>query len=129
LGASRMDEAVARRLAAINMDFYARAAQGFSATRRAPWPGWRTIAESIRVDLPSKCLGCADAPGCPHATDVVDKIRVADLACGNLRFEAFLEHELPDVQLRFHVVDCCGDFDAEPVALPYTVGIWTSCRI
>lgn len=62
-----MDRQVAKKLNQLNTQFYAKVAPSFSATRQAPWPGWRRCLENVRE--------CS---------------RVLDVACGNLRFARFL---------------------------------------
>lgn len=78
---SPYDEETLRALNALTAEFYAREAASFSATRQAPWHGWdRTLAAIAAID-----------PSFPERP-----LAVLDLACGNLRFEAFLaERDLP----------------------------------
>lgn len=71
----------------INADFYAHVADSFSATRSRPWEGWNRV-----VELAGACGRAA---------------RVLDVACGNLRFERFLDDELPYAPRRFTCVDSC----------------------
>lgn len=88
-----MDIATARALNALNNAFYAQHAASFSATRSAPWDGWRQLANLLR-----EC-------GWRGAGD--EARSVLDLACGNLRFEQFLTNEFPSECLSFHAVDSC----------------------
>lgn len=77
----------------INADFYARVADSFSATRSRPWESWRRIVEL--------------AGGSGRAAHVLD------VACGNLRFERFLDDELPYTPRRFTCVDSCASLVGE----------------
>lgn len=70
-----MDDSTARELIALNSRFYAEHAASFSATRSAPWEGWRRVADRAARALPPSDR----------------ELRVLDLACGNLRFERFIE--------------------------------------
>lgn len=82
-----MDQATAKKLCALNTRFYAANAASFSKTRTAPWDGWRR---------------CLDVCGFTSRT-----VSVLDIACGNLRFETFLEREHPTIDWRFFAVDNC----------------------
>ncbi|WP_102371475.1 class I SAM-dependent methyltransferase [Enorma phocaeensis] len=85
-----MDTATARALIELDTAFYRAHAESFSATRQAPWQGWRQVAELLRP------RGAA-----------AGALSVLDLACGNLRFERFLTAELAGRTLTFHAVDNC----------------------
>ncbi len=63
-----MDESTARRLNAINRDFYRQTARDFDATRQRPWSGWTRLLRSVRRPVES----------------------VLDIGCGNGRFARFL---------------------------------------
>lgn len=89
-----MDISVARQLIDLNTRFYRDNAASFSATREAPWDGWRRI-----VAHAAACAG-ALAPGKP--------LKMLDLACGNMRLERFLSEELPEACFEFHAVDNCS---------------------
>ncbi len=95
-----MDISVARQLIDLNTRFYRDNAASFSATREAPWDGWRRIVAHVAA-----CAG-ALAPGRP--------LKVLDLACGNMRLERFLTEELPEAPFEFHAVDNCGELATEP---------------
>lgn len=101
-----MDTSVARQLIDLNTRFYRANAASFSATREAPWDGWRHIAVHAAA--------CVDAlaPGKP--------LKVLDLACGNMRLERFLATELPRAPFEFHAVDNCGELAA---GLPLPAGV------
>ena len=86
-----MDNATAQNLIDLNTRFYAEHAASFSATRSAPWEGWRHVADIAR-----------DRFG-----DTPVSLRVFDLACGNLRFERFLAEQLPHASLHVTAIDNC----------------------
>lgn len=86
-----MDNAIAQNLIDLNTRFYAEHAASFSATRSAPWEGWRHVADIAR----------------DHFGDTPSSLRVFDLACGNLRFERFLAEQLPHVSLHVTAIDNC----------------------
>ena len=71
-----MDDTLARQLAALTRQFYARTAPSFSATRQQPWDGWEQLWGRTAP------LAEPHDPGRP--------LRVLDVGCGNLRFERFL---------------------------------------
>ena len=80
-----MHEKTVRALAAVNRRFYREAAEAFSATREAPWPGWRRLLSWIE-DLLAEPGG----------------LRVLDLGCGNGRFGAFLSESLAERNAAIH---------------------------
>lgn len=100
-----MDRETALFLNLMTCEFYRDNAASFSATRRAPWDGWQPLAGTLH-----------------EAWDTEkDKARtVADLACGNLRFERFLAEEFPSTPFVFRTWDNCdplvGDVDESPMA-------------
>ena len=102
-----------RALNALNGRFYAGQAASFSATRRAPWPGWRRCLPHIEA-----ALADGDASGEGGA-------RVLDIGCGNLRFEAFLAGALPDAALSFTAVDSCEPLVASAGDLPANARVRT----
>ena len=86
-----MDNATAQNLIDLNTRFYAEHAASFSATRSAPWEGWRHVADIAR----------------DRFSDTPVSLRVFDLACGNLRFERFLAEQLPHASLHVTAIDNC----------------------
>ncbi|MDR1088853.1 MAG: hypothetical protein LBL23_06260 [Coriobacteriales bacterium] len=95
-----MNNQTALKLCTLNTTFYRRHAASFSQTRKAPWKGWQRCLESI-----------ADFGELPAS------LMVFDLACGNLRFEAFLSSALPETALTFYTVDNCAELVAEMAEL------------
>ena len=86
-----MDDKTAQILSRLTGEFYQKTAESFSATRNAPWQGWRRVAEM--VELPS-----ADVP-----------FRMLDLACGNLRFERYLADSFPGRPIEAWTFDSCNE--------------------
>lgn len=93
-----MDERLAIQLTNLNNRFYRDQAQSFSHTRQAPWPGWECCWGAVEENLPRPFV-------------------VNDVACGNLRFEAFLAGKLQDEQPPAFVVNA---FDSCESLLPDT---------
>ena len=91
-----MERAFAQRLIELNNRFYRLNAPSFSRTRQAPWPGWERALEVAGEHL-GHGQGDPDRP-----------FRVFDLACGNLRFEAFLA-EQAGRPLELYGVDSCDE--------------------
>lgn len=112
-----MEPSFARELIALNNRFYAEHAASFSATRSAPWAGWREVvryaraagvlAQRIRPEHHSDRLNAADARDTLPA-QAPRSVRVLDLACGNLRFERFLHEEVPGASFTFDAIDRCA---------------------
>lgn len=104
-----MDLACACTLIELNNRFYADHAASFSATRSAPWEGWRKAAELLEQ------RGWGRVGKTPQ---------VLDLACGNLRFEHFLRSTLPDVDPAFHAVDACPELAQDARSIPGVTFHW-----
>lgn len=85
-----MDDETAGILIRTTSDFYRRQAASFSATRRAPWPGWRRLLAG------------------PAGGALREGRSVLDVGCGNLRFERFLEEAAPNPARRVVAVDDCA---------------------
>lgn len=96
-----MDLATAQHLIDLNTRFYAQHASSFSATRNAPWEGWRRVADVLRDRFGS-------AP---------ETLGVYDLACGNLRFERFLVEQFPRTSIHVTAVDNCPALAADTAEL------------
>lgn len=92
-----MDAETAERLREINNAFYRDQCGSFSSTRRSPWAGW------------ARCVEAAGMDGAGGRQE----LSVFDLACGNLRFEAFLEERFPATAFEFFAVDNCDGLVAE----------------
>ena len=74
-----MDKSFAQRMSSLTTQFYARVASSFADTRQGAWPGWeRVIAET--------------------GLEGMSRVRIFDVACGNLRFERFLAKHVGSVE-------------------------------
>lgn len=91
-----MDTEFAEQVCKLNTRFYANNSTSFSDTRHASWQGWQHVCESVRTHLLSSA---------PFTENHI--LRVADIACGNLRFEAHLMQELPQTSLQVVAFDNC----------------------
>ena len=83
-----MDLTTARKLSAITTDFYQRVSPSFSATRQHAWPGWERVCSELKIERGSR-------------------LKVLDLACGNLRFERFLAGE--GITCEAWAIDSCDE--------------------
>lgn len=98
----------------VNNDFYTRCASSFSATRNAPWVGWRTCLEAAQGCGAVRLYDGPDvhlydrATAQPGAIRKGASVRVLDVACGNMRFAAFLREELRGRQIDYFAVDDCA---------------------
>lgn len=130
-----MDTKTAEILCKTTADFYRAQAASFSATRTAPWHGWvrcvDVMAEALGAGECSASCGvssqCSVDEGISHEEacfleESIDYLAdegtvltecavlsVFDLACGNLRFERYLEEALPDASLHIYAVDSCDE--------------------
>lgn len=130
-----MEEKTAQLLIELNSAFYAEHAESFSATRSAPWDGWRRVIEET-LPFPTQRRTTQQAaqstPTAAQDTLLADQstlqtapgtstaaqkpLHILDIACGNLRFEKYLAEELlggvgaqPPVlpAISIHAVDNC----------------------
>lgn len=98
-----MNTETAQMLNDITAAFYRKQAESFSATRQSPWDGWVRCLDAAREGF--------------SAADLSDReTAVLDLACGNLRFESFLESADPDRAYVFHAVDDCDELADEALS-------------
>lgn len=93
-----MDQAVARKLIALNNRFYRSHAASFSATRSNPWTGWEKVARLVEAAR-GKTGGAATFPTSLH---------VLDVACGNMRLARFLAQALSQERIAYHGIDRCA---------------------
>lgn len=92
-----MDERAAHVLAQATSEFYERCAASFSGTRHNSWPGWDEACRLMGV-------GEVEALRAP--------VRVLDAACGNLRFERYLQQSFPQTAFSFYTADNCAPLAA-----------------
>ena len=95
-----MTRATVRALCQLNTEFYERNAASFSQTRTAPWEGWRRCMAACGFDD-------SDGAALNQPVDAQIADSVLDIACGNLRFEAFLANAYPHIDWSFFAVDNC----------------------
>lgn len=95
-----MNRETARALCQLNTEFYERNAASFSQTRTAPWEGWRRCMAACGFDD-------SDGAALDQPVDAQIADSVLDIACGNLRFEAFLANTYPHIDWSFFAVDNC----------------------
>ena len=93
-----MDQAVARKLIALNNRFYRSHAASFSATRSTPWTGWEKVARLVEAAR-GETGGAAAFPTSLH---------VLDVACGNMRLARFLAQALSQERIAYHGIDRCA---------------------
>lgn len=97
-----MDEAFAKQLCQLNNRFYEQNAASFSATRQSGWPGWEKCLQAAGLRSPERKPGGGQEP-----VEGPNELHIVDLACGNLRFEAFLKREVPQARLNALALDAC----------------------
>lgn len=95
-----MSRAAVRALCQLNTEFYERNAASFSQTRTVPWEGWRRCMATCGFDD-------SDGAALDQPVDAQIADSVLDIACGNLRFEAFLANTYPHIDWSFFAVDNC----------------------
>jgi hypothetical protein len=98
-----MNKQLARTLIEINNEFYSNNNDSFSASRVAPWNGWQRCLDFLSI------TGFFD----------IQYYSVFDLACGNLRFENYLNSALPDANIRFYAADNCSKLVPESSVVNY----------
>ena len=109
-----MDATTIDFLRQVNNDFYARCAPSFSASRNAPWVGWRSCLEAVQDCGAVRLCDGPDVHLYDRATAQPGAIRkgasvcVLDVACGNMRFAAFLREELRGRHIDYFAVDDCA---------------------
>lgn len=109
-----MDATAIDFLRQVNNDFYARCAPSFSASRNAPWVGWRSCLEAVQDCGAVRLCDGPDvhlydrAAAQPGTIRKGASVRVLDVACGNMRFAAFLREELRGRHIDYFAVDDCA---------------------
>lgn len=97
-----MDQTTANNLAQMTSDFYAEVADSFSDTRKSAWSGWERALNVVIAagGAPEKTLSERGVfpperndflLGAPGPASVGANLTVVDLACGNMRFEKWLQ--------------------------------------
>ncbi len=99
-----MRQAVARELCALNSEFYRKHASSFSATRVLPWSGWQRVLDSFGP--PASFAGVQELSS--DRAKEAPLLALLDVACGNLRFERFLDGEYAGA-FRALVLDSCDE--------------------
>lgn len=115
-----MNRETVRALCQLNTEFYERNAASFSQTRTAPWEGWRRCMaacgfdgfDEAALDQPANTQAVDQPANAQAAAMGLSAFRssmrsVLDIACGNLRFEAFLANTYPRIDWSFFAVDNC----------------------
>ena len=138
-----MNIELAQQLCELNNQFYCTWADSFSSTRHNTWPGWeRCLQEAGLRDIGQKTatadgMASAEASNAASAPTTTCEsaalkefsipsqplpaarpLNVLDVACGNLRFEAFLAHSLPNRKIRTYALDACDELALDNIALP-----------
>ncbi len=138
-----MNQETARKLCQLNTSFYQGQYESFAQTRARPWQGWNTCLGHVKDILmcgegegDSSCdngTGTDGDSSCTNGTGTDDgldnagvgvcsdggALSVLDLACGNLRFKAFLEASLPRQRMDFYAVDNCDELAAGALQAHY----------
>ncbi len=102
-----MDACFAQQLCQLNNRFYEENAASFSAARQSGWPGWEKCLQAAGLRGPEQEAGGGQEP-----VGGLKELHIADLACGNLRFEAFLEQKMPQTRLSALALDACESLPA-----------------
>lgn len=85
-----------QKIAAATINFYARNAASFSATRQSVWRGWERVLKTMQACIPS----------------TIHNANVFDIACGNMRFEQFLTANTPTFTKAYAIDTCVELLDA-----------------
>ena len=93
-----MDAKTAQILNRMTGAFYRTCADSFSRTRRGAWAGWTRALEG-----PAGAVFAGD-----------DTVSVLDVACGNGRFEQYLQRRYPNRDLEVYAVDNCAPLVGAP---------------
>ncbi|MGN0077957.1 MAG: class I SAM-dependent methyltransferase [Coriobacteriales bacterium] len=91
-----MDSSTARILNDATARFYRCNAESFSSTRHAGWAGWEEALARLELQ---------QAPQ-----------RIADIACGNMRFAAFAAQHWPGARMQLACVDSCAELAQHSLA-------------
>lgn len=83
----------ATHLAELTCAFYERTYESFSSTRQSAWRGWDELWDAIGAALDERAAETSS-------------LRIADIACGNLRFVRFLQQKTK-APLEVYAFDAC----------------------
>ncbi|MEG2982705.1 MAG: class I SAM-dependent methyltransferase [Raoultibacter sp.] len=98
-----MDAKTVETLCTTTNNFYRDYCDSFAQTRQAPWTGWERCLAAVGAENPAAW----------------QKFSVLDVACGNLRFEAFLAGAHDRADITFYAVDNCDDLLPTTPAVSY----------
>lgn len=120
---AKMDREAQQELNNLNAHFYRKNAASFSQTRNAPWTGWARCMTACELaptepqgEPPESAPTSENAQSVAAETSATSESRrsndskeftILDIACGNLRFEAFLEENYPGNNWEFFAIDNC----------------------
>lgn len=104
-----MDATTAEILCKLNTAFYRGQAASFSQTRQAPWPGWERCARWVSRAWDVGPASRDDGPRDDGTASRNGAVSVLDVACGNLRFETYLQRAFPARAFSFYAVDDCDE--------------------
>lgn len=112
--ATTMDATTAEILCKLNTAFYRGQAASFSQTRQSPWPGWERCVRWMPRACDADSASC-DIDSCDGAASVPRNgaVSVLDVACGNLRFETYLQRAFPARAFSFYAVDNCDELASD----------------
>ena len=138
-----MKTELAEKLCDLNNRFYRTWASSFSDTRHNIWPGWQRCLEEMKISAPNHeqaqtiFNAGADASNTSQTTHTASigsvpqriasasaiderskELRLLDVACGNLRYEAFLACSLPACTITVQAIDACAELPSNSVTLP-----------
>ncbi len=103
-----MDTKTVIELKQLNNEFYKMNASSFSDSRQSGWPGWKAVLRAME--------GLAS---CDKDKREEHPLKVLDIACGNLRFEKYIE-ESSLHKFQFTCIDSCSDLVIDKTHYEYS---------
>ena len=91
-----MDSRTIQSIIDLNNRFYSLNAQSFSETRSSAWGGWNTLASIMDKRFSAR-----------------EMIRILDIACGNMRFERFVDESCACAYSNALALDMCEELACE----------------